>query len=375
MTARDEEKHFQNGVRALRILISEQLDTLGHVMPHTHNPDIEESHRWEYCWRCRIERVMHLPITDYHLHALAGARIAGEPRVEKSCPDESLASGRPDGAEAQLRGGESGLSHPAEIPASSPLPDLKQTCMDCQRDYSLSLIFNRVDWLRINPIDGGLLCAYCSLERAAKLAHILWVKGQIVTSENLDELHPLARVPDHPTAPPIRNLTGEELRNVYKTVTSEMWREGFAGEHEDIWNAIANRVAALRWKCKARSANTGANDPQDCDWPTCGCDPHADRVIEALQESGKLLGASATPAPSEDENESILGLIIKGVKLPSLTADEMKDQDYAAGWDAARAIIRDGGFSSPSEMRQRSNYVFIARIIAEERKRARAGAP
>lgn len=71
MTARDEEKHFQNGVRALRILISEQLDTLGHVMPHTHNPDIEESHRWEYCWRCRIERVLQLPIMDYHLHALA----------------------------------------------------------------------------------------------------------------------------------------------------------------------------------------------------------------------------------------------------------------------------------------------------------------
>ena len=42
------------------------------------------------------------------------------------------------------------------------------------------------------------------------------------------------------------------------------------------------------WKCKARAANMGANDPQDCDWPVCGCDPHADKVIEALQESGKL---------------------------------------------------------------------------------------
>ena len=42
------------------------------------------------------------------------------------------------------------------------------------------------------------------------------------------------------------------------------------------------------WKCKARTANMGANDPQDCDWPVCGCDPYADKVIEALQESGKL---------------------------------------------------------------------------------------
>jgi hypothetical protein len=26
--------------------------------------------------------------------------------------------------------------------------------------------------------------------------------------------------------------------------------------------------------------------PQDCDWPFCGCDPHATKVIEALQEMG-----------------------------------------------------------------------------------------
>ena len=37
--------------------------------------------------------------------------------------------------------------------------------------------------------------------------------------------------------------------------------------------------------CKARSANMGANDPQDCNWPMCGCDAYADKVIEALQES------------------------------------------------------------------------------------------
>jgi len=49
--------------------------------------------------------------------------------------------------------------------------------------------------------------------------------------------------------------------------------------------------APAPFKCKARSANMGANDPQDCDWPVCGCDPYADKVIEALSESGKFLGA------------------------------------------------------------------------------------
>lgn len=44
----------------------------------------------------------------------------------------------------------------------------------------------------------------------------------------------------------------------------------------------------VSFKCGARHANTGANDPAECDWPVCGCDPYATKVIEALQESGVL---------------------------------------------------------------------------------------
>jgi len=39
------------------------------------------------------------------------------------------------------------------------------------------------------------------------------------------------------------------------------------------------------FKCKAQRT---ADPPQDCDWPTCGCDPYANKVIEALVELGKL---------------------------------------------------------------------------------------
>jgi|SRR5580693_1235653 hypothetical protein len=39
------------------------------------------------------------------------------------------------------------------------------------------------------------------------------------------------------------------------------------------------------WKCRARPT---ADPPQDCDWPVCGCDPYADKVIGALEESGAL---------------------------------------------------------------------------------------
>jgi hypothetical protein len=40
------------------------------------------------------------------------------------------------------------------------------------------------------------------------------------------------------------------------------------------------------FRCKARTAS--GPDVQDCDWPHCGCDPLADRVLASLQEEGYL---------------------------------------------------------------------------------------
>jgi hypothetical protein len=54
-------------------------------------------------------------------------------------------------------------------------------------------------------------------------------------------------------------------------------------------NAATGRCGgAQSWTCKADRSGIGGNTPQDCDWPVCGCDPYADKVIAALQESGKL---------------------------------------------------------------------------------------
>lgn len=49
---------------------------------------------------------------------------------------------------------------------------------------------------------------------------------------------------------------------------------------------VAGVASGSQWKCKARQSSVP--EPQDCDWPVCGCDPYADKVIAALQESGKL---------------------------------------------------------------------------------------
>ncbi len=50
--------------------------------------------------------------------------------------------------------------------------------------------------------------------------------------------------------------------------------------------------------CKAIAWLSGANDPRDCNWPLCGCDPHADKVISALRDQVPTLHAGASPAPS-----------------------------------------------------------------------------
>ena len=59
-------------------------------------------------------------------------------------------------------------------------------------------------------------------------------------------------------------------------------------------NAAETRAAQPQWACKA---NRTADPPLDCDWPTCGCDPYADKVIEALEESGILPAAQPGDAP------------------------------------------------------------------------------
>lgn len=47
---------------------------------------------------------------------------------------------------------------------------------------------------------------------------------------------------------------------------------------------------------RADRVQRAANTPADCNWPFCGCDPHAGKVFAALDESGFVL---ALPEPTE----------------------------------------------------------------------------
>lgn len=54
---------------------------------------------------------------------------------------------------------------------------------------------------------------------------------------------------------------------------------------EQIRAAISAPEGAGRWQCGARQRHIGA-EVQDCDWPVCGCDPYASKVLDAIAESG-----------------------------------------------------------------------------------------
>lgn len=43
-------------------------------------------------------------------------------------------------------------------------------------------------------------------------------------------------------------------------------------------------LRASKWECMGRKQ--ALPEPADCNWPDCGCDPHATKVIEALVEQG-----------------------------------------------------------------------------------------
>jgi hypothetical protein len=61
---------------------------------------------------------------------------------------------------------------------------------------------------------------------------------------------------------------------------------------------VEHAAQAQGWHCKAR--RSAVDPPQDCDWPFCGCDPAASKVLEVVEESGRFV-----PAPAVDPIASV----------------------------------------------------------------------
>lgn len=93
--------------------------------------------------------------------------------------------------------------------------------------------------------------------------------------------------------------------------------------------------------CKAGAL--GANDPQECNWPLCGCDPYADKVIEALHERGYgKLPASAGGQDAQAPISELYALVGKWrTDAESLLTLKPQDAELRLSDEVGAVTLRD----------------------------------
>lgn len=90
-------------------------------------------------------------------------------------------------------------------------------------------------------------------------------------------------------------------------------------------------------QCRARNSYP---DPLDCDWPHCGCDPHAERVMAALEEEGLTLVPSTSPRGRVADLESALRAAAMQLDYAATFASKGFDADEGQGFrDAHRQAL------------------------------------
>lgn len=99
----------------------------------------------------------------------------------------------------------------------------------------------------------------------------------------------------------------------------------------------ANRRPSA-WDCAARKQSLP--EPTDCNWPTCGCDPNADKVISALEEQG--FGSPAPDPPSsagERMREALVPIYVKKWRTLIMVPPTIRDEINADLADELRASL------------------------------------
>jgi len=93
------------------------------------------------------------------------------------------------------------------------------------------------------------------------------------------------------------------------------------------------------WQCGARAKT---DPPQDCGWPTCGCDPYAQKVLDAISEQTgwrEMLKRLVMAWDTDDDMEFLAATFASrkalGLKLAD-AEEEATDQEVllANGYDA-----------------------------------------
>jgi len=140
-------------------------------------------------------------------------------------------------------------------------------------------------------------------------------------------------------------MSGECIDHAHGKFAS--MREGFytcgcrVAEQPARQNVLA-RSAPDPFVCQARVS--AADPPQDCGWPFCGCDPKAEKVIDALAEMGALKDPREAPLFPNVKERTLLKLLLHrahgGVSFTPAELHRADQQELEAGWDGHRYTLR-----------------------------------
>lgn len=113
-----------------------------------------------------------------------------------------------------------------------------------------------------------------------------------------------------PVGEPVAFITKSGFKN---------WLQGDGPENHVLLRTGGDLRVALythpvAWECVAQRQSLP--EPADCDWPVCGCDPHANKVIESLEEQGVL--STHPPAPAVGAEEMARDRLLVDPRLTSL---------------------------------------------------------
>lgn len=102
-----------------------------------------------------------------------------------------------------------------------------------------------------------------------------------------------------------------------------------------VCSEINAALAAEGWTCAARKQSLP--EPVDCNWPVCGCDPHADKVIAALEEMGvRMIEHAPSPHPPEGKEREEPEVVRRAreylAENPFPSAAEEDDNPMSCAW-------------------------------------------
>lgn len=106
----------------------------------------------------------------------------------------------------------------------------------------------------------------------------------LITARRLREVDPTEMI-DQATFPAAEAALAGRVRKLANHIYS---LDSGSGDASFLFEAAGALDVAQPWSCKARPWEA-RDPPQDCDWPFCGCDPQAQEVLDAIEESGRFV--------------------------------------------------------------------------------------